>query len=917
MELNEDQRRFKASFKALALVDDRELTLDDLESRVVQLNGLIGTRKLTAPELAEVVRSLTSEVEVILSPGGAVVDSATFEEWIDERRPSTPTPRWDAYKALLLKRDWEAKVINDLAHQTDEVVELMGDPLRQGAWLRRGLLMGEVQSGKTANYIGVLNKALDYGYQVVIVIGGHTNELRRQTQRRVDSDLLGIDSEYFADNISNSALRKIGVGLIDSGLRAHLMTTVSGDFNSQRKTAGVTWIDSGHPTVFVIKKHAGLIANVANYIRQQASAEKLNLPLIVIDDEADWGTPNTGSDTDPTRVNREIRRLLETSSKSTYLGITATPFANIFINAEEQDSQFGQDLFPSDYIRVLSAPSTYFGMDEYSKPNHGGIKTDVEDCLSILPIAHKRTHLVPELPESLREATVAFLIGTAIRRIRTGTPHPASMLVNVSRFIDVQAQIANHMSSLLDELKAAILSEFGSTRSSRSHQFEFFLSVWESEFSGLDDIAWDEVRIKLLELAPDFRTEMVNSRTVTDRRKRRKLMSDEQRTAEDLCPTVFIGGDVLSRGLTLEGLQVSYFVREPRTMDTLMQMARWFGYRPGYSDLVRVWLPTDTAEDFSWSAEATTELKELLLEMQSRNLTPKDFGLRVRTHPEGFKIVAANKSKWTEEVYEGSILWENRLLESDKLPLNPLELSENLSALDALIFSAIEGVDQGSVSYELSKSGYPTWSGISLSVIQDFFAKFRVPVQCDKFGPGRDNTPSLAYQSLSEAKNAQFWDVSLINGDGPEKVGVGGVAVKVTRRNKVRFQLGDQFLQIPNRRVASANNLTGALSREAYTELLADFGPNPSQAAGLAFISRPRLMLYLIVSKNEEEHFPSIATASDPLVAVAIAYPKLDPEDALVKAAQAKKYVGNSVYIRNRYSGFDDSDDLDQGFDDD
>lgn len=917
MELNDAQLSFKKSFKQLRLVEERNLELDDLATRLSELNGLIGGRKLSDSELSRVLTVLTQELEVTMSRSGTVVDPSTFQRWLADRKVGALTPRWDAYQALLVGRDWEERVIRELDQQADEVVELMGDPAREGSWIRRGLMMGEVQSGKTANYIGILNKALDYGYKVVIVIGGHTNELRKQTQSRIDSDLLGIDSEYVDDNISTSAgLRRIGIGLIDATLRAHLMTTVRGDFNSQRKTAGVTWIDSGLPTVFVIKKHAGLISNVANYIRQQASAEKLDLPLVVIDDEADWGTPNTGSETDPTRVNREIRKLLDVSTRSSYLGITATPFANIFINDEVQDPNHGQDLFPSDYIRVLSAPSTYFGIDHYFWPVHGSMRLDVEDCLEALPIVHKKTHQVDVLPASLQKATICFLLGTAVRHRRSSSPRPASMLVNVSRFNDVQALVASLLGSFLETLRANVLSEFARNSSTKSPMFQEIRSVWLTEFRDIRDVTWDDVRESLLESVNTFRIELVNSKTVTERNRRRRLLSDEQRASEDLAPTIFVGGDVLSRGLTLDGLQVSYFVREPRTMDTLMQMGRWFGYRPGYSDLVRVWLPEDTADDFAWSASTTKELKELLLEMRSRNLTPKDFGLRVRTHPEGFKIVAANKSKSTEQIYVGPIVWENRLLESNRLPLQMNLLAKNREAFNILINSLSDLENKEDASFFVSKGGYLSWSNVPISEIQGFFARFIAPMQCDNFGPGLHGNPSIAFESLTEAKNSSHWDVSVVNGDGPATEIAPQRNARITIRDKLVFEEEDQVLRFPNRRVASGNNLTGSLSNGEFARLENQLGYPPTQSAALEFIDRPRLLLYLTALKSEKAGFPGIASTANPAVAVAIAYPKLDPEEAVTKASQAKQYTGNAVYLRNRYGLIEESDDIEDGLED-
>lgn len=244
---------FKGYLKDQLFNRVRPLTFDELETKAAGFASLL-FEDLTAIEVGEVLQELTQENSVEMALGDSIVDPATFRPWIAQRRKEVETRRWDAYKKLLLSRDWEANVIRTLDSQTDDVVELLGDPMQvDGTWPRRGLLMGEVQSGKTATYLGILNKALDHGYRVIVVIGGHTEDLRQQTQTRFDTDLLGIDSETWEDGISNAAIRNVGVGEIH-GLRAHLMTTVRHDFSKSKRGSSITWVEGGLPTVFITKK---------------------------------------------------------------------------------------------------------------------------------------------------------------------------------------------------------------------------------------------------------------------------------------------------------------------------------------------------------------------------------------------------------------------------------------------------------------------------------------------------------------------------------------------------------------------------------------------------------------------------------------------------------------------------------------
>ncbi len=909
MELTDRQLSFKKFLKQSLLNDAVGLDFLLLEEKASKLAEVLFT-ELNSSEISQVVAQITTEEEVTFVGGGTVVDPETFEYWLGPRKETTPTPRWDAYKELLIERDWGTPVITELDSQSDEIVELLGDPLKDGEWARRGLLLGEVQSGKTANYLGLLNKALDYGYKVIIVIGGHTNELRRQTQQRFDTDLHGIDSEYIDDNISVN-LPRIGVGLINPKLAPNVMTTVRGDFDAQKKRAGIMWMDSGTPTVFIIKKNAKLIANVANYIRQRAGTRNFDLPLIVIDDEADWGTPNTGSETDPTRVNKEIRHLLDSSTRSSYLGITATPFANIFIDHNAAPAEIGPDLFPKDFIRVLPAPSNYFGIFQYFSSTHTGLRHTVDDCIELLPIVHKSNHVVDEMPPSLQNAVVSFLLGTAIRRLRTKEPSAASMLVNVSRFNAVQAQIHDYVSDYLEKIKERVMSEFKRTGTQHSALYEEIREIWSSEYESEDSHTWEEVAEKLFDIVEGFRVELVNSMTVADRAKRRKLLTTEQRKLEDLLPTIYVGGDVLSRGLTLEGLQVSYFVREPRTMDTLMQMARWFGYRPGYEDLIRIWIPEQTSNDFAWAAEVIFELREMLTEMRARKLTPSQFGLRVRTHPEGFKIVAANKAKNASALHVGPILFENCMMESWQLPAGRAERNLNLEATTNLLKNLS---NRPEIERKLLSNRYHLWSEVPVDLIQKFFLQFRGHSESGFFGTPRNTQTPQVYSALTEAKGGDFWDVCLISGKGDEYSFPTGEKVFTSIRNSLKREHGD-LITFGNRRVATATNLSDSFSDEdkvAFSSAFPDLGdPNSlsSRRAALAFISRPRLLVFTVTAKEAQTSESVEVSKTNPLIAVGVAFPKLDPEEAVILASKAREYMVNTVWL-NAYSAQFESDDV-------
>ena len=285
---------------------------------------------------------------------------------------------WQRYREWL-ERKLSYKAVDGLDQSTDTVLGLLEDPLREGPWDRRGLVVGHIQSGKTGHYTGLICKAADAGYKIVIVLAGLHNNLRSQTQMRLDEGFLGYETKPVQEDI-----QVIGVGEIDGdpSIRPNFATnrTNKGDFTtSVAKNLGIS--PEQRPWLFVVKKNKTVLERLLKWIRNhvadlhdQASGRKIvtNLPLLVIDDEADHASVDTGEqlfDADglpdeehqPTAINRLIRRILFSFARSAYVGYTATPFANIFIHERGETREEGPDLFPAAFIVNLAAPSNYIG----------------------------------------------------------------------------------------------------------------------------------------------------------------------------------------------------------------------------------------------------------------------------------------------------------------------------------------------------------------------------------------------------------------------------------------------------------------------------------------------------------------------------------------------------------------------------
>lgn len=878
------------------------IELGELQMLAKSLAPLV-PQEVTAGDIDTVIDLLMESQTVTLADGVSVIDRSTFTPWVEQRKGDTLHRRSDAYTQLLVDKGWSSKVIDKLGEQTDRIMDLVGDPTAPGAWSRRGLAIGEVQSGKTATYIGLLAKAIDYGYRVIIVIGGHTEDLRRQTQSRLDSDLVGQDSSYTNDNIVSTDVGHIGVGLLDKTLpsKISLETTTEQDFNRARSRGGKgAFGEGGHPALFVVKKNATVLKNLARYLAQVIPKAAGQAPLLLIDDESDWASINTKSEEDITAVNSAIRDLLSASNRNSYLGITATPFANIFINDEAEE-----DLFPRDYIQVLESPSNYQGVSQYFVDStSGALIEDVEDTLTTIPYSHKSGHRVRQLPDSIRRGVAAFYLGTALRRLRDGEERPASMLINVSRFKGVQRQVHNLVGEFIDELSQTIRGEFGMPEGGpQSERAQLLVAVFQEIYPDVDS-PWSDVRRQLVSVAEEMRTQLVNGDTKKERDRFLRVTPPRVRKADALVPTIYVGGDVLARGLTLEGLQVSYYSRRAGAADTLLQMGRWFGYRPGYEDLVRLWIDSETSELFRWTADLSKELRESLAAMNAKELTPKYFGLKMKRHPEGFQIASARKLKGAVD-HEGEKIGINgRVWESHALPSDDRSRAGNLKALADLY-------ERLPAEAETTSSGQRVWRDVESSLVHDLLTAFRGHRYDQPFG-GDGLGESLLVRNFSDIKNNDLWDVAFVSGNGATSEVQGLPALKTSIRNNLVEERAESRIEFANRRVASGADLRTTVREEVRARLVADNNGAPLNDRELArkALTNPTLLLYTITASGGQSHDPDpadgpgrsavVANPAHPIAAVVVVTPQLtiEEEQQEIEEGRGARWKINSVYAR-------------------
>ena len=621
-------------------------------------------------DVESLIRELEANVNVVVGAASTLTDDASDHiPWLADRRASIQWGFTRRYHRFLRERKgWAIPTLQRSNELTDRVLDLLEYPDRPGAWDRRGMVVGEVQSGKTSNYIELICKAADAGYKFMVILTGTTNSLRAQTQLRFDEGFLGWDTRLnLALNTSN---KRVGVGTLtgESLLRAIPSTNAEerGDFRLSIANQFNVRL-GGDPVIMVVKKNESVLRNLTRWARTQSLMEGAgpipNMPTLVIDDESDHASVNTRpvanrGDEDPTVINGRIRELLGAFEKSAYIGYTATPFANIFIHPEGDAAGYGRDLFPRDFLVNLPVPSNHVGPTKlFGLPDDPDddapaaalpLVRVVEDHRELIPNVHRSNWMVPGIPDSLREAMRAFILTCAIRSARGDEGQHNSMLIHVTRFVDVQHQIAELVGfelrelqnrirygdgaapmPVMDELRTMWLEDFVPTS-------EGVRGLYPELMSGCRDVAWEDVRSRLVESSQRIEVKVINGAA-------RDALDYWDRP--DGLSAIAIGGDKLSRGLTLEGLSVSYYLRASRMYDTLLQMGRWFGYRPGYVDLCRLYTTDELRDFYTHITVATEELRQEFQQMADRGMSPRDFGLRVRSHPAGLVITATNKMR--------------------------------------------------------------------------------------------------------------------------------------------------------------------------------------------------------------------------------------------------------------------------------
>jgi hypothetical protein len=836
-----------------------------------------------------VIRELEQNFTTTQQRGSSV--KSDYKPWLQRRRKDIDFYYWGRLNRYYLEGNvLPPQVIATLDSVTDEVLDYTGDPSDAHPWSRRGMVMGHVQSGKTTNYSSLICKAADAGYKVIILLAGITNSLRTQTQERLDETFIGKKSVFNAAASEALPLQNY------ARTRRFPAYGTSRDRDFTRDAAGVFFNLAAHsePIIFVTKKNKTTLERLKEWIGEQSSGQRLAFPLLLIDDEADNASINTAQDPKKTTaINRVIREILAMFERSSYVGYTATPFANIFIDPDTDASMVSDDLFPRHFIKALDPPSNYVGASRVFAAD-GDLRSSmvrvVDDHVGVLELTHKREHPVPRLPASLYKAIRVFCLSRAIRVLRgQGTKH-CSMMINVSRFNDVQERVLGHVYHHLAALKNSIEVNAAVPLSRITDENVLaFQKDYEDEYktSGLSFV-------RVLKALP----EALRSVTALTVNMKGGVLDYSRHKASGL-HVIAIGGLALSRGLTLEGLTVSYILRNTAASDTLMQMARWFGYRPSFEDVCRVYLPKMSLDHYVYINDAMEELRTEVKRMELLGMTPADFGLRVRQSPLALRITAANKMRTATE-WTGAQDYSGRHIEGYALVNKAKINSDNMKAVQNFLAKLAQP------SQDFPDDSALIWTSVDGSSVTELLKQFRFSDAHADLGEIMSGRSLFADYVADRIQNElSKWDVAVPHLAGKGQFEIAGKTIRIRSRDSGAVDEKGVFRVTGGKsRVADPDDAQLALGdmakKAAEAEKARPNGVRGDRAFCLQRV-RPLLIIHCFSSAQ-----PPGLDFREPIVSLSFCMPSTGTQ------VVSRTYQVNKVYVRQLELALDEPDDDEQ-----
>ena len=733
---------------------------------------------------------------------------------------------WPSLRGHLEQKGWGEKVIDSVDKASSKILANM-QPAGHGRIDTRGLVVGYVQSGKTANFTALIAKAADRGYRLFIVLAGIHDALREQTQRRLYRELHSLNTEDWM-----------------------MLTSADEDFrpSAGNNTDAALSQKSSVRILCVVKKNHAVLRRLEKWLRAGSENVLSKCPVLIIDDEADQAGLNASRKPDSrTITNKLILDIMGSLPKVAYVGYTATPFANVLVDPS------GEDLYPKDFIAELPRPEGYFGAErlfgrlripfdeaDAEQAHECDMVRDVpdDDVQRVRPTGAKaRAAFTADMPSSLQESLRYFALATAARRARGDEGH-SSMLVHTTLYTDAHEKLGEVLANAWDEMGTGLRRRDAALLGELEAQWTDECARVPAESLGLSTVTFSALESFLEGVVADGTVVIENSASL-------------QRLTFEGGPKVQIavGGNTMSRGLTLEGLVTSYFVRSASAYDTMLQMGRWFGYRPGYEDLPRVWMTQELQESFRTLATVEEEIRRDIRNYE-KGYTPMEFAVRIRTHP----TLAVTSALKMRNAIDCEISYAGGVRQSTVFDIEDEELlRSNLAAGEALVRAI------GREPLEHS-SGRFYWEDVPAKLVLDFVRAFR-------FGEHRPDMNSDSLSGYIEKQGArgalERWTVvlaSVHNAQKGERT-FGGVTVKLLNRSRLN-------------RPSSGYAAIGTVTTQADLEI----GLEAKRGKNRTHDQAPALLLYPIAKDSSPPNRKSDDESAPPRV------PLDAPEDVLAVA---------------------------------
>ncbi|MCM3671072.1 Z1 domain-containing protein [Mesobacillus maritimus] len=724
-------------------------------------------RGISDADILEWSLEMYSKYQVGLDiPKTTVMYNENVEGWFSPKLVSNAF-YWSRYSEYLSRiKHWQPDAVSSIDDSTNEIMKSLGNPQSNSPFDKRGLVLGYVQSGKTANFTGLINKAFDLGYKLIVVLSGIHNDLRAQTQLRLEEEVVGsaVDKEGNPVGVAQIYPNSLDNNIIST------LTTVEKDISAE--TVGIR--DFTKPTLMVVKKNKTVLENLINIIKHHQNLFNIDVPFLLIDDEADQASVDTSDPNkseDPKTINRLIRELLELFTRKNYVGYTATPFANLLIDVEGQTQDQGLDLYPKDFLVGLPKPKEYCGPEEFfnieedaADPRPSLIRILSEDDLNAFKVIRKKDDAdkFEEVPPQMREAMLSFLLTIAIRNLRGQRNKHNSMLIHTSRYKNVQSTIKDVVAKEFELIMQSLLYKRNSNliEEIKNLYINDYMITTKTWPENLLNYKWEEILIELKSTVQKIKVFEVNGDS--------KDTLDYFKYKEEGLHVIAVGGDKLSRGLTLEGLSITYYLRNTTMYDTLMQMGRWFGYRKGYMDLCRIYTSSEIASNFEHLAIAMVELRNEFDRLAALKKTPLQYAVKMLSHP-SMTLTSPLKMRNSETTYTDykGTLQQTRIFERDTaFYVNNMSATENL----------VNNISGDLKTKENKNTRYFIAEKVSSEKVLEFLSEYRTYRNADKV----NSSKLVNYINLANENNELTeWTVGIVEGDLSNKKGVGKFPVKI------------------------------------------------------------------------------------------------------------------------------------------